>query len=251
MFLRTLALVFMFLVRLRFLSRSSLLQVICNRYRGTIAKLVRKYGKVDFKHRKAALDLNFLQTCRSFNFIPKFSQFRVANKSLQRSQAHQKCLNYLLLSETNNKKKNLKVLVNELSSVKSNLLRILNFLYFNHVCKIIIINNEKSTLKFKYTLRTKLSDLILGYEVHPAKFLHDPNKVIFNSSPYILTEDEKSLLCKGLRFSITPKKIEYADFPTQFELLYRDTLMFEIKSENCDFLKKQIKRYLFLYFEII
>ena len=58
MFLRTLALAFMFLVRLRFPSRLSLLQVIRNRYGDTIIKLVNKFEKVDFKHRKAALDLN-------------------------------------------------------------------------------------------------------------------------------------------------------------------------------------------------
>ena len=95
MFLRTLALVFMFLVRLRFPSRLSLLQVIRNRYGDTIVKLVRKFEKVDFKHCKAALDLNFLQTCRSFNVIPKFLKFCVTSKNLWRSQAHQKCLNHL------------------------------------------------------------------------------------------------------------------------------------------------------------
>ena len=38
-----------------------------------------------------------------------------------------------------------------------------------------------------------------------------------------------------------PKKIEYADFLTQFELLYRDTIMFEMKSENRDFLENKLK----------
>ena len=52
------------------------------------------------------------------------------------------------------------------------------------------------------------------------RFSLDPNKVISNFSSYVLTEDEKSLLCKELRFCIPPKKIGYADFLTQFELLY-------------------------------
>ena len=190
-------------------------------------------------------DLNFLQTCRSFNVIPKFLQFRVANKSLQRSQAYQKCLNHLLLAEINNKKKNLKVLANELSSVKSNLLRILYFLDFNHVCNIIISNNGKSILNCRYTHKKKLRDLIPGYEVNLSRFSHDPNKVIFNFSSYALTEYEKSLLCKSLRFSIPPKKIEYADFLTQFELVYRDTMMFEMKSENRGFLKNKLKNICF------
>ena len=94
-----------FLVRLRFSSRLSFLQVIRNQYGDTIVKLVRKFEKVEFKHRKAALDLNFSQTCRTFNVIPNFLQFRVANKSLQKSQAHQKCPNHLLLAEINNKRR--------------------------------------------------------------------------------------------------------------------------------------------------
>ena len=106
---------------------------------------------------------------------------------------------------------------------------------------IIISNNEKSILKCKYTDKKKFSDLIPGYEVNPTRFSHDPNKVIFNFSAYVSTEDGKSLLCKGLRFCIPPKKIEYADFLTQFELLYRDTIMFEMKSENRDLLENKLK----------
>ena len=81
----------MFLVRLRFPNKLLLLQVICNEYGDTIVKLVRKFEKINFKHRKAALDLNFLQIYCSFNAIPKFLQFRVANESLnkRRLQAYQ------------------------------------------------------------------------------------------------------------------------------------------------------------------
>ena len=154
------------------------MQVICNRYGCAVVKLFHKFEKVDFKHSKAALNLNFLQTCWSFNVIPKFLQFHVANKGLQRSQVHQKCLNHLLLAEINNKKKNLKVLVNELSLVKSNLLCILNFLDFNHVCNVIISNNEKSILKCRYTHKKKLRDLTPGFHMTLIKlfliFLHMP-----------------------------------------------------------------------------
>ena len=135
----------------------------------------------------------------------------------------------------------MKVLVNELSSVKSNLSRTLNFLDFNHVCNIIISNNEKSILKCKYTHKRKLSNLIAGYTVKLTTFSYDPNKVIFNFSSNVLKQDEKSLLCKGLTFCIPPKKIEYADFLTQFELLYRDTIFFEIKFETPNFVKNKLK----------
>ena len=121
---------------------------------------------------------------------------------------------------------------------------------FNHVYNIIISNNENFILQCAYIHKKKLSDLIPGYKFNLTRFSRDPNNVIFNFSSYILTEYEKSLLCKGLR-SIPPKKIKYADFLTQFELLYRDTIMFEMKSENHDFLKNKLKDIFFLYFEII
>ena len=153
------------------------------------------------------------------------------------------CLNHLRLAEINNQWKNLNVLVQKLSPVKSNLLRILILLDFNHVCDIIISNNNKFTLKCKYTNKKKLSDLIPGSEVNLTRLSHDPNKVIFNFSSYVLTEDEKSLLCKGLRFCIPSKKIEHADFLTQVEFLYRDTIMFEMKfRQSC---KKSIRSIVF------
>ena len=68
-------------------------------------------------------------------------------------------------------------------------------------------------------------DLISGYEVNPTRFSYDPNQVIFNFFfSFVLIEDKRSLLCKGLSFSIPPKKIEYEDFLTQFKLLYTDTM---------------------------
>ena len=52
---------------------------------------------------------------------------------------------------------------------------------------------------------------------------------------HVLTADKKSLLRKGLRFCIPPKKIEYADFLSQ------ETIMFEMESKNRDFLKNKLK----------
>ena len=83
-----------------------------------------------------------------------------------------------------------------------------------------------------------MSNPISGYEVNPTRFSHDLIDIIFNFSSYILIEDKNSFICTGVRFSVPPKKIEYADFLTQFELLY---ITFEMKSENCDFLKNKLK----------
>ena len=51
---------------------------------------------------------------------------------------------------------------------------------------------------------------------------NDRDQVIHNFSSYQLSDVEKSLLAKGLNFSIPPKKLNFADHMTPFESLYKD-----------------------------
>lgn len=46
----------------------------------------------------------------------------------------------------------------------------------------------------KFRQNKKLSGFVPSCEVNPARFLHDLNKIIFNFSSHVLTEDEKSVL---------------------------------------------------------
>ena len=150
MFLKALALVFMFLIRLRFPKNLSLIQVIHKRYGNTVVKLVRRFDKLDFKYRKAALDSQFLKTCQEFKVTPKFLHFRVANDSLRQSQTYQTCKKRFLPEEIRIKKKNLKTLVRELSTVKEELLGSISFLDANQVFNLIVSSNEKSILKGRH-----------------------------------------------------------------------------------------------------
>ena len=45
---------------------------------------------------------------------------------------------------------------------------------------------------------------------------HNPDGVIFNYSNISLSDTEKSLLVRGLRFSLPPKKLNYADYVTNY-----------------------------------
>ena len=49
------------------------------------------------------------------------------------------------------------------------------------------------------------------------------------------------MLFKSLRSALPPKKIDYADFLLQFELLCCDTLQFNLSSENHGLLKNKLK----------
>ena len=63
MMLRVISIVFLLLVQLRFPSNLSTIQVIRNRYGNDTVKLVRQFEKLNYKHRKILLDLNFLENC--------------------------------------------------------------------------------------------------------------------------------------------------------------------------------------------
>ena len=70
---------------------------------------------------------------------------------------------------------------------------------------------------------------------------HDPDKIISNFSNYTLSDDEKSLLTKGLNFALPAKKLKYADYLLPFELLYRDINQLNVPKDELIFLKSKIK----------
>ena len=102
--IKVFAFVFLFLVRVRFPSNTSIAEVIRNRYGQDMVKTIRKFEKVDYKHRKAQLDLEFLEYCQNHNFIPNFLNFRVANNNLKSLPAYASCQTRLLNEEITQKK---------------------------------------------------------------------------------------------------------------------------------------------------
>ena len=146
------------------------------------------------------------------NCQAKVSRNGIGMHSLKQSQTYQTCKKRLLLEEIRIKKKNLKNLVRELSAVKEELLRSISFIDVNHVFNLIVSTNEKSILKCRHVQQKKLRNLIPGYKPETSLDSHDPEKVISNFFSHILSDSEKTLLCKGLRFTLPPKKIDYSDF---------------------------------------
>ena len=112
------ALVFIFIARLRFISRVSIVEVLRNRYGAELVKNVRKLEKIDYKYCKLHHDLDFLQTCEHSNAIPKFLRFKLANRSLRSSSAYNTCQKRLLKEEINIKKNKIKQYLFELNSAK-------------------------------------------------------------------------------------------------------------------------------------
>ena len=90
------------------------------------------------------------------------------------------------------KKKNLKTLVRELATVKEKFFCTLSFLDFNHVFNLIVSSNEKSIFERRHVQQKKLRNLIPDRKPETSLDSHDAEK--------------------GLRFALSPEKIDYADF---------------------------------------
>ena len=119
------------------------------------------------------------------------------------------------------KKRKLRTLRRDLTSVRNEFHW--SFIDLNHICNSFMIGNDKAILKHKQIQNIHLITL----ETRLENCSCDPDKVIFNFSNYKLTESEKSVLSKDLKFAIPPSRLEHAGFMLLFELLFCD-----IKSNN-------------------
>ena len=96
----------------------------------------------------------------------------------------------------------MRVLLKGFEFLYSTLQTKINFIDFAHARSLFLVHNDKALKQKKCIQQKKLNDLFKD-----KKQQHDPEKIIFNYSSYVLSEAEKSLLRKGLNFSIPLKKL--------------------------------------------
>ena len=85
MLMKVAAVMFLFLIRLRFPKSKLILDILRRRYgQGTLEK-IRKFEYLDYRLRKAELGLEFLLRRKDSNVIPNFLNFRITNQSLKAS----------------------------------------------------------------------------------------------------------------------------------------------------------------------
>ena len=192
---------------------------------------------MDYKLRKAKLDINFLIKYQQQNVILNFLKFHLAKKDLRNYVTYIKCQQNLLQTEINNKKSRLRTLQNEFNRLRNDLQFSLNCIDLAHISAIFLSSND-NLLKTHDSIQQKKFNKLLT-ECKPKQ---DAEKVIFNFSNVSLTEAEKSLLVKGLSFSLPPKKLSYSDYLVNFELFYRSIDNLNILSgNNLDYVKTKIK----------
>ena len=78
---------------------------------------------------------------------------------------------------------------------------------------------------------------------------HNPDKVIINHWSYQLSDVEKTVLAKGLNFSLMPKKLKYGDYVTPYELLFRDCKELSVDDSSLEIVKVEMKKICYSSFE--
>ena len=114
-----------------------------------MVKKVQKFEKFGFKYRKTLLGLEFLQPCKKEELIPKFLQFKVANKRLESSEAYLNCQRRLLNQEMSIKYKSIWALNNKITSMKNNLYSEMSFIDYVHVITKFLVSNDKNIYEIR------------------------------------------------------------------------------------------------------
>ena len=121
----------------------------------------------------------------------------------------------------------------------------LSIIDFAHICCLFLVGNDKKITKVKETHCKKLKNLGLASPIRS----HNPDKIIINHSSYHLSDIEKTVLAKGLNFALPPKKLNYADYLTPYELLFRDIKELSVDDSILERVKVDMKKICLSSFE--
>ena len=230
---------------MRFPSDKSIANVIrfcCN---DEIVKQICRFEKLDFKISKSEADLDFLQSCQQNNLMPKFLNFKVASSSLSFLRTYKLCQRQLLKQEIKEKISIIFKQKKEFTALKKLIKNKLSIIDFAHICCLFLVGKDKKITKVKETHCKKLKNLSLDSQVRS----HNPDKIIINHSSYQLSDIEKTILAKGLNFALPPKKLNYADYLTPYELLFRDIKELSVDDSILERVKVDMKKICLSSFE--
>ena len=147
----------------------------------------------------------FLKTIIKNNFIPKFLQFKFANRNPHNYLAYNKYQIKLLEEAIRAKRKRNNILEKDTKIIWKYKQGTLFCLNFSYICYLFLVSNDKSVLHHDNIQKRKLKNLL---EISSKEVINDSldsNKIIYNFSLHELKDIEKSVLYKCLSFSIKPK----------------------------------------------
>ena len=124
----------------------------------------------------------------------------MSSKRLQTSDAF-KMLHVSIQQEITFKTLKNEKVCKQLNKMKDDLRTVVCFFDWSHIANTFAEINIKIIKRVKRVQDYKIAKLLVS------TLTHDPKEVIYNFSSYVLSETEKTLFCKGLNFTIPPKKL--------------------------------------------
>ena len=175
------------------------------RYGQEMLKIVRNYEKDLSRFNKASLDIGFLQKCKLFHIYPKFLDFKLSRGEFHDTSACRRFKEDLLKYELNCKMSTRRKFKESYEQARASLQSVLSPLDFNHICSTLETKASKLKDRLSRKLEVKFNNLKRKYGIPLVSNLNSDD-IIFNYSHRVLTEAEKMVLARGLRFCLPPKK---------------------------------------------
>ena len=207
--------------------------MIKRRYGRPLLNLFRKFENFDLKIKKSLWDIEILNVYLENGLTRKFLNFKLYRKDLRNTSQFQKFQQKLLNNELFDKTKKLKKLRSDFKNCNDQLKSLVSFLVFSHLLNFIRNVNDTKIKKIKNVQNRKLFSLGLEHEITRL----NPHDFIFNYYNRILSDEEIEALSRGLKFGLSPKKIDYSQWFLSFEKLFSKLKSCEIFASSKDDLK--------------
>ena len=219
----------LFLTKIRFPQTKTLVQVIRDRYGEETVRQFRKLEKLEKKLSKISCDLSFLNICARFDLRPRFLNFRLYKRDLERCTAYRDFQRELLFKEITNKEKHQHKLTRQRDETAEGLSKSVFWLDYDHLTSVIgrVVHNCRQHNQHVHSKKLKS----LGFRT--------PNdnasvNAVHNLSDYTLTQQEHEILSRGLKYVIGPKKPSYARHFLEMEKLFYQISGFQISAPKED-----------------
>ena len=176
-------LVLLFLLKIRFPKNRAISQILSSRYGASTLKVFRNLERLRQQHEKIKLDLEFLESCHSYDILPKFLRIRLYRRPLERTPLCNSFQRKLLLNEIRFKRKALALKHTKLEETRAALKECVSAL--DYPCIQLWLQRRQDTTN-KQTRRIHEQKLHkLG--IARATNVLEPDKVIFNFSSRVLS----------------------------------------------------------------
>ena len=169
--------------------------------------------------------------CHQDGLTLKILNLKLANSVLKHSKTY--CQSMLLKEEIKTKRSIISKRKKEFETVRNNIKKTVSLFDFAHLSCLFLVGNDSKLVKIKQVHYKKLHALDKDSSIGT----HDPDKVIFDYSSHKLSNVEKNVLARGLNFALPPVKLNYRDYLTPFELLFRDVTKLPVPKNILERLK--------------